>query len=46
MCCRYTEYGVAFIRRAAAQRRPFFLYAAFDSTHAGPCTRAANATVA
>jgi hypothetical protein len=31
----YTEYGVSFIERAADQDRPFFLYAAFDSTHAG-----------
>ena len=31
----YTEYGVRFIRRASANKQPFFLYAAFDSTHGG-----------
>jgi hypothetical protein len=30
-----TEYGVKFIRAAAAADQPLFLYAAFDSTHVG-----------
>eukprot|EP01052_Picozoa_sp_SAG31_P039752 SAG31_NODE_5581_length_2443_cov_3.470496_1_plen_321_part_00 len=31
----YAKYGVSFIKRAWAHKQPFFLYAAFDSTHGG-----------
>ena len=31
----YAEYGSEFIKNAAAQHRPFFLWAAFDNTHNG-----------